>query len=137
MITCDKTSNIGYDFDVNLIINDENNEFTAKEIKKILMNAFNKHKDKFKYVIDYIDDDGYECQEFIFHNKKQNSYEWQEQKESFCLLPNKINWLKKMGLWQNVRDYYLEKKNKNTNPNKKSRSLYAEAVNDIYHNNTA
>ena len=40
-----------------------------------------------------------------------------------------------MGLWQNVRDYYLEKKNKNTNPNKKSRSLYAEAVNDIYHNN--
>ena len=42
-----------------------------------------------------------------------------------------------MGLWQNVRDYYLEKKNKNTNPNKKSRSLYAEAVNDIYHNNTA
>lgn len=31
VITCDKTSNIGYDFDVNLIINDENNEFTAKE----------------------------------------------------------------------------------------------------------
>ncbi|MDY4078594.1 MAG: hypothetical protein SOY42_07410 [Clostridium sp.] len=165
MITCDKTSNIGYDFDVNLIINDENNEFTAKEIKKILMNAFNKHKDKFKYnkiedskrvitikVVDhknskilhscdfavvnyYIDDDGNEWQEFIFHNKKQNSYEWQEQKESFYLLPDKINWLKKMGLWQNVRNYYLEKKNKNTNPNKKSRSLYAEAVNDIYHNN--
>lgn len=162
MITCDKKSNIGYDFDVDLIINDFDNYYEAKEIKNILINAFNKHKCKFKYnkiedskrvitikVVDYknskilhscdfaivnnyIDDDGVECQEFIYHNKKQHTYEWQEQSDGFYNLPERIKWIKDNNLWEEVRESYLHKKNINTNLYKKSRSLYAEAVNDIY-----
>lgn len=33
MITCDKKSNIGYDFDVDLIINDFDNYYEAKKLK--------------------------------------------------------------------------------------------------------
>ena len=47
MITYDRKSNVGYDFDVNIRVNDKDNEFTAKEIKNKLMNAFNKHSKRF------------------------------------------------------------------------------------------
>ena len=39
MITCDKKSNIGYDFDVDLIINDFDNYYEAKKIKNIKINT--------------------------------------------------------------------------------------------------
>ena len=35
MITRDKKSNIGYDFDVNIRVNDDDNEYSAKEIRRI------------------------------------------------------------------------------------------------------
>lgn len=73
-----------------------------------------------------------EGQEFIYHNKKQNTYEWQEQSDGFYNLPERIKWIKDNNLWEEVRESYLHKKNINTNLYKKSRSLYAEAVNDIY-----
>ena len=40
--------------------------------------------------------------------------------------------LKKNKLTNELRKIYLDKKNFNTNPNKKSRALYAEAVNEVY-----
>lgn len=43
MITCDFKNNIGFDFDVNIKVNDYDENFTPKEIKHILMNAFNKY----------------------------------------------------------------------------------------------
>ena len=36
MITYDAKSNIGFDFDINIYPNDEENRFTAKQIKKLL-----------------------------------------------------------------------------------------------------
>ena len=42
MVTHDPKSNIGFDFDINLIINDENECYSAKEIKQILICSFNK-----------------------------------------------------------------------------------------------
>ena len=47
MITCDFKSNIGFDFDVNIEVNDDNVNFTLKEIKHILIKAF------YKYVYRY------------------------------------------------------------------------------------
>ena len=165
MITRDQNSNTGYDFDVNIKVNDDENNYSAKEIKQIIRAGFDKHSWKFNYdysedskrvitikvkdrtnslilhscdfaiVNDYVDDNGNERQEYIHFNKKQNTYEWQEQPEGFYMLPEKIEWIKSNGLWQEVRDRYLDNKNNNEDPNKKSRSIFAETIAQVYNEN--
>ena len=165
MITRDDDSNVGYDFDVNIKVNDDENNYSAKEIKQILRAGFDKHSWKFNYdysedskrvitikvkdrtnslilhscdfaiVNDYVDDNGNERQEYIHFNKKQNTYEWHEQPEGFYMLPEKIEWIKSNGLWQEVRDRYLDNKNNNEDPNKKSRSIFAETIAQVYNEN--
>ena len=49
MVTCDVKSNIGFDFDVNIMVNDDDEEYSAKDIKHILMKAFNKYAYKYHY----------------------------------------------------------------------------------------
>lgn len=41
MITRNVESNIGFDFDINIQVNDEDEEYDANDIKHILMNGFN------------------------------------------------------------------------------------------------
>ncbi len=165
MITRDKKSNTGYDFDVNIRVNDDDNEYSAKEIRRILKDGFDKHSKKFQYdyaedskrvltikvkdrknskilhscdfavVNDYTDNQGNDRQEFIYFNKKQNTYEWQEQPEGFYMLDEKIGWIKENDLWQEVRDSYIERKNSNNDPNKKSRSIFAETVAAVFNDN--
>ena len=48
-ITCDFNSNMGYDFDINIYINDEENRYTAEEQKKTIMNALNQIAWKYGY----------------------------------------------------------------------------------------
>ncbi len=158
MITYDPTSNIGFDFDVNLRVNDDWEEFSPKEIKQILSRGINKHSKQFDYdfcedskrvitikvkdrenskilhscdfaiVMDYIDDEGCERQKYIHYDKKKNTYEWQEQPEGFYKLQEKIEWCKDNGIWQSVRNTYLQYKRKNNDPNRKSRHLFNDAV---------
>lgn len=165
MITRDKKSNTGYDFDVNIRVNDDDNEYSAKEIRRILKEGFDKHSKKFQYdyaedskrvltikvkdrknskilhscdfavVNDYTDNQVNDRQEFIYFNKKQNTYEWQEQPEGFYMLDEKIGWIKENDLWQEVRDSYIERKNSNNDPNKKSRSIFAETVAAVFNDN--
>lgn len=162
MITREINGNVGYDFDVNIRVNDPDNNYSAKKIRNILKAAFDKHAKKFMYddaedstrvitikvkdrknskilhscdfavVNDYIDEDGDEHQEYIHFNKKQNTYEWQEQPEGYYMLLEKIDDIKKYNLWQKVRDLYLEKKSKNTDLHKKSRSIFAETVKEVH-----
>ncbi len=85
-------------------------------------------------------------QQYI-HCRKQNSspcqsmwgakqeYLWQYQPKGYYLLPQKIDFCKKNRLWQEVRDLYLDKKKKNTDPQKKSRSIFAETVQEICNKN--
>ena len=49
MVTCDVKSNIGFDFDVNITVNDDDEDYSAKEIKQILMRTFNKYTHKYHY----------------------------------------------------------------------------------------
>ena len=160
MVTMDNDSNVGYDFDINLRVNDDDENFTAEDIKHILKNAFDKFNYLFKY--DYSEDSTrvltikvkdtqqskilhsadfavvYDCsdgrQQYIHFNKKQQSYEWQYQPQSYYELDERIASIKKHNLWQKVRDLYIYKKNNNT-VCKKSRALFAEAINDIYQQN--
>ena len=81
----------------------------------------------------------YECgngrQQYIRYNKKQNSYSWEYQPKGYMELPAKIEWVKEQGLWQQVRKYYLYKKNINDNPNKHSSTIFAETIHEIWHKN--
>lgn len=49
MVTWDVKSNAGFDFDVNIMVNDDDEKFDAKKIKNILMCAFNKYARKYGY----------------------------------------------------------------------------------------
>ena len=163
MITRDNDSNVGYDFDVNIEVNDDN--YSAKELKNIIMQGFNKHAKKFSYdycedskrvitikvkdkrnskilhscdfaiVNNYVDSEGYDHQQYVYFNKNQNTYEWQEQPQGFYMLDEKIEWIKDNGYWQEVRERYLDNKNANNNPNKKSRSIFAETVAQVFNEN--
>lgn len=161
MVTYDIGANKGFDFDVDLYVNDDKCRYSAKEIKTKIRLALNKvvhrygydnaedstrvitikvkdrqnskilHGCDFAIVNDYTDDDGNERQEYIHYNKKQKSYYWNEQPQGFYLLDEKANWIKDCGYWQDVIDLYLYKKNRNNDPHKHSRSIYAETIHEI------
>lgn len=161
MVTCDIKSNIGFDFDVNIMVNDDDQDYSAKEIKQILMKAFNKYV--YKYHYDYCEDStrvftikvkertnsriihscdfaivnnyGNNQQEYIRFNKKSNTYDWVEQPNGFYLLPEKINFCKENSVWKEVRDIYIGKKNNNTDKNKKSRSVFADTIHQVCQQN--
>lgn len=161
MVTYDIKSNIGFDFDVDLYVNDDECRFSAKEIKTKIRLALNKivhyygyddaedstrvitikvkdkknskvlHSCDFAIVNDYTDDEGNDRQEYIRYNKKQNTYTWEEQPKGFYLLDEKVEWIKNTGYWQIVRELYLHKKNHNSNRHKRSGSIYAETIHEI------
>lgn len=166
MITRDLKSNTGFDFDVNIEVNDPNEDYSAQEIREILRKGLNKVTNPYGYPsfgYDYTEDSTrvltikvkdrtnsrilyscdfciiYQCeddrQQYIRYNKKQNSYSWEYQPRGYMALPTKIEWIKKHGLWQQVRDTYLDNKNKNTDTNKKSRSIFAETIHQICQQN--
>ncbi len=80
----------------------------------------------------------YDCedgrQQYIHFNKNQQIYEWKYQPKGFYKLPEKMEAIKEAGYWQEVRDLYIEKKNNNNDPNKKSRSIFAETITQVYNN---
>ena len=168
MITYDPKTNKGYDFDINIEVNDYDEYYSAKKLKEILINTFNQvikltypyascqnntrvftikvyeenpcciniialRSPKIEYSCDFaivntIND--YQ-QEYIRFNKNTHKYSWQMQCKGY-LLSKKEAYIKKNKLTNELRKIYLDKKNFNTNPNKKSRALYAEAVNELY-----
>lgn len=161
MITFDSTTNIGFDFDVNIEVNDPNEEYSPGEIRNIIINALNRiiiphgfnfvengtrvltikkvdlYRSKIQYSCDiaivnnYVDRKGGNHQEYIRYIKTQNTYIWAEQTSPYNL-EKKIKVIKKHNLWNDVFELYLDKKNYNTDKNKKSRNLYAETINEIY-----
>lgn len=48
-ITTDEDSNVGYDFDVNIEVNDPDNNYSPKKIRNILKTAFDKYAKSFGY----------------------------------------------------------------------------------------
>ena len=161
MVTWDVKSNVGFDFDVNIRVNDDDEEFEAKDIKKILVRAFNNHAWKYGYDscedstrvftikvkdrknsrirhscdVAIVNDYGNNQQKYIRYNKKRKNYTWEEQTKGFYCLPEKIEFCKDNQLWQEVREIYLDKKNYNTDSNKKSRSIFAETIHEVCHRN--
>ena len=161
MITRDTKSNIGFDFDINIEVNDDEQRYSPKQIREMLKKAFDRVAPKYGYspaeqstrvltikvkdkerskilhscdiavVNNYIDDEGYECQEYIHFDKKSNKYLWEEQPDSYYLLLEKEDWIKDNNLQTALQKCYIYRKNANKLPHKKSRSIYADAVHEI------
>lgn len=74
---------------------------------------------------------GKSVQQYIHFNKKTQTYLWCNQSKGYYMLPEKIEWLKKNGLWQKLRNYYLDNKNTNTNDDIHSRTLFAISVHEM------
>ena len=157
MITSDTKSNIGFDFDFNIEVNDDDEEFEPKEIRTILRNAIDRVAPQYGYK--YCEDSTrvltikkvntfssriihscdfaivYNCkdgrQQYIRFDKANNKYSWEYQGKGFVGLEKKIEWLKKKKLWGELRAYYIIKKNKNDDTDKHSRSIFAESVNEM------
>lgn len=158
MITYDRKSNIGFDFDFDLAINDDDENYSPGEIRNIMRNAIDRVAPKYGYK--HCEDSTrvltikkvntftsqiihscdfafvYNCkdgrQQYIRFNKKNGNYTWEFQGKGFKKLDNKIAWLKQNGYWIELQDYYIDKKNSNDNPDKHSRSILAESINEIY-----
>lgn len=162
MITYDSSSNIGFDFDINIEVNVDEKLYSAEKIRCILKNAIDNvtHNTRY-YGYDYCEDstrvltikvkdednsrivhscdfcivnNSEKVQKYIRCNKNNGKqhYYWEWQSKGFQNLDYKINWLKKHKLWNELRDYYRNKKNSNLDKDKHSRSLFAEAVNELY-----
>lgn len=158
MITYDRKSNIGFDFDFDLEINDVEKNYTPEEIRNIIKNAIDQVAPRYGY--EYCEDSTrvltikkintiisqilhscdfaivYNCgdgrQQYIRFNKDHNNYTWEYQGKGFKNLENKITWLKANDCWVELQDYYIDKKNRNNNPDKHSRSILAESINEMY-----
>lgn len=165
MITRDSKSNTGYDFDVNIEVDDPDENYSAKEIRDILREGLNRVTNHLYpiYRYDYTEDSTrvltikvkdrtnsrilHSCdfciinncpdgrQQYIRYNKKQGSYSWEYQPKGFYDLPAKIKYIKNCHCWQQVRDLYIVKKNMNTDDDKKSRSIFAETVQEVCQKN--
>ena len=153
MITEDVMSNKGFDFDVNLRVNNDNN-YTPKEIRTILRTAITGVSRKYGYdrcedstrvittvkispkkssVLHSCDFAIVKGNKYIRFDKKNNVYVWAQQPKDFINLDKKAKELRKdFGKWKVVKEKYLKKKNENKDPNKHSRSLYAETINEVY-----
>lgn len=158
MITYDIKSNIGFDFDFDLKINDEDENYSPEEIRNIMRNAIDQVAPKYGYkhcedstrvltikkINTFTSRILHSCdfalvhncengrQQYIRFNKKNGNYTWEFQGKGFKNLNNKITWLKQNGYWGELQDYYIEKKNHNNNPDKHSRSILAESINEMY-----
>ncbi len=158
MITYDRKSNIGFDFDFNLEINDDDENYSAQEIRQIIKRAIdqvapkygykpcedstrvltikkvNTHTSKIIHSCDFalVYNYGNGKQQYIRFNKNTQDYTWENQGKGFKNLDNKIAWLKDNGHWGELEDYYIDKKNRNNNPDKHSRSIFAESINEMY-----
>ena len=161
MITCDAKSNIGFDFDINIEVNDDNEDFEPKEIRTIIRTAIDRVAPRYRYkscedstrvlTIKKVDTSHsriihscdfaivYNCgdgrQQYIRFNKDNNYYFWEYQGKGFVGLEKKMDWLKRENLWGELQDYYIYKKNCNDNPDKHSRSIFAESINEMCQKN--
>lgn len=160
MITYDFKSNVGFDFDFNIEVNDDNEKFSEEKIRNIIRQALNKIVKKYGYdypedstrvltikvkdkknsrilhscdfaIVNNYSDVNCEGQQYIRFNKKHNTYEWCEQGKGYYMLEEKVEWIKESDLWGELRNLYIKKKNINYNPYCRSRAIFAMAVHEI------
>lgn len=160
LVTRVVNGNTGFDFDYNLGIQ-KDGDLSAKdlrlkvkrELEKLLQgtgystvssgkqsmtfkfidhdNSRIIHSCDFALINDYVDEVGDSIQEILIWQREDDTYIWNKRpyaKNHSAKLSN----LKANGLWQEVKDEYLKIKNNNQDKEKKSFSLFFEAINNVY-----
>lgn len=161
MITADKKGNVGFDFDVNIIPQKIKCKNSPEHLRKVFFDAvqkiyttygFNSKPENSTSVITLkkVDHKNSKClygcdfaivrttnkgrQQNIVLNKQNNkqSYVWGDRGDYYDGLTQRVDFLKKNSkYWNELRHYYIEKKNTNYSKEKKSRAIYAESVKEI------
>lgn len=160
MITADKKGNVGFDFDVNIIPQKIKGKDNPEHLRTVFFKAiqdvyknygFNSKVENSTSVITIknVDHNSSKClygcdfavvrtkkgrQQNIVLQKKNNkqSYVWEDRGDYYNGLSERVEFLKKNSkYWNELRRYYLEKKNTNYCEEKKSRAIYAESVKEI------
>jgi len=151
--------NNGYDFDYNFVIQ-KDAELSPKDLRLLFVRKLGEiisntnysdvsngkqsftikvvdkkkkqiiHGCDFAIVNEYIDDQNNFRQEILVQYAN-NLYHW-EDKPISKNYSTKVSNLKANGLWNEVREEYLKIKNNNRDGNKKSYTMYYEAVNNVY-----
>lgn len=158
LITREINGNKGYDFDFNFEIQKYNPDYyNPKTIKNLFIKAFNKYfgsnyecaedstsvftikninkaKSKISHSFDFAiveytyDNENRLRQRYIRFDKNTGGYSWAFRKiNNHSYIEDKI---KANGLWSELRELYLE--NKNKEPHKKSRIVYYQTLETIY-----
>ena len=161
MITCERNGNIGYDFDVNIEPNDPEEKYPASSIRRFIFEAIQKHMGKYGYTkienstsvitIKAVDRNNrriehscdfaivFHCsngqQQYIRYNKFACSYSWEYRGNDYYI-GDKLQWIKDNHLKEELRERYLIYKNRNNDPEKHSRTILAETVNNLYNEYT-
>lgn len=159
LVTREINGNRGFDFDYNFVIQKYNPDYQKpKELKKVFINEFNKYfgsnyecaedstsvftiknidKTKSKIIhsfdfaiVDYVyDSEDRLRQRYIRFDKNTKGYSW-----AFRKLHNDHSdyeeLIKEEGLWDKLRELYLE--NKNKEPHKKSRIVYYQTIDTFF-----
>jgi hypothetical protein len=162
LITRIKGGNQGFDFDYNLVLNNPDSEhvWNPKYAKETLMNVFREAVKNTLYkdptdstsvitikvvdqkknsiihscdfaIIYYPEQDDSHYYKYVKHNKRVQNYTWEE-RELSKFVDEKKDWIIDNNHWQDVRDEYLKLKNNNNDSEKKSFSLYHEAVHNVF-----
>ena len=133
MITYDPTTNIGFDFDVNITVNDDDEDYSPEEIRTILHNAFSRFMTAYGYnkceqstrvisikVVDQWSSrvirscdfavvyEGRNGQQYIRFNKERNYFSWEFQTQPYKELEFRADYLKENGHWNEVLEVYLD-----------------------------
>ena len=163
LITRVENGNQGFDLDYNIVIQRIfNNRYkNAKLLKQKFIDLFNKYfDDSYDYSEDstsvitikklnaqrnkvicsvdfaivnyYEDEEGMERQEYIRFDKNTGNYSWALRKVA-TNHRHVENLIKEKDLWEDVKDLYLN--NKNKEPYKKSRIVYYQTLETIYRRN--
>lgn len=160
LVTRVVNGNTGFDFDYNLGIQ-KDGDLSAKdlrlkvkrELEKLLQgtgystvssgkqsmtfkfidhdNSRIVHSCDFALVNDYVDEVGDSIQEILIWQREDDTYIWNKRPYAKNH-SDKLSNLKANGLWQEVKDEYLKIKNNNQDKEKKSFSLFFEAINNVY-----
>lgn len=151
--------NAGYDFDYNFVIQ-KGNDLDAKNLRLLFVRKLEeiiantsysnvsdgeqsftikvvdreksqiKHGCDFAIVDEFIDNQNNFRQQILV-KLSSNNYSW-EDKPISKNYSTKVSNLKANGLWNEVREEYLKIKNNNRDGNKKSYTMYYEAINNVY-----
>ena len=160
VITREINGNRGYDFDVDLKLK-KAKTYNPFELKQTFMDALNPYSHRFGFgfckdsssvitikaldlmdrsisfscdfaiVRDIVGKDGNTHHLYVYNDKEKNEYRWQERSKEYTGLKEKEEKIKQAGLWDDVREIYLEKKCLYSD-DKKSRALYAETINEVF-----